>query len=60
MVGKIDLMKPYTFDAERLGYRPYYPEEDAQRAKMRCEAFDLVSAAKEKAAEPSSQAASVG
>ena len=25
-----DLMKPFTVDPERLGYRPYYPEEDAQ------------------------------
>lgn len=50
IVGKADLMKPYTVDPERLGYRPYYPEEDAQRAKMRREAFDLVDAARQKAA----------
>lgn len=50
VVGKADLMKPFTFDPEKLGYRPYYPEEDAQHAKMRREAFDLVSAAKAKAA----------
>ncbi len=50
VVGKADLMKPFTFDPEKLGYRPYYPEEDAQHAKMRREAFDLVSAAKTKAA----------
>jgi NADH-quinone oxidoreductase subunit I len=52
IVGKVDLMKPYTFDEKRLGYRPRYPEEEAQRAKMRRQAFDLVSAAKEKSQEP--------
>lgn len=52
VVGKVDLMKPFTFDEERLGYRPAYPEEDARRAKMRRQAFDLVSAAKDKAGEP--------
>ncbi len=46
IVGKADLMKPYTIDPERLGYRPYYPEEDAKHAEMRRQAFDLVSAAK--------------
>jgi len=46
VVGKADLMKPFTVDPERLGYRPYYPEEDAQRARMRREALDLVQAAK--------------
>jgi NADH-quinone oxidoreductase subunit I len=51
IVGKADLMKPFTVDPDRLGYRPYYPEEDAQRAKMRREAFDLVAAAKAKGAE---------
>lgn len=50
VVGKADLMKPFTFDPAQLGYRPYYPEEDAQHAKMRRDAFDLVSAAKAKAA----------
>jgi len=48
VVGKADLMKPYTVDPERLGYRPYYPEEAAQRAQMRRQAFDLVAAAKAK------------
>ncbi len=48
VVGKADLMKPYTFDPTRLGYRPYYPEEAEQRARMRQEAFDLVTAAKQK------------
>jgi len=46
IVGKADLMKPYTFDENRLGYRPRYPEEDRQRARMRREAFDLVEAAR--------------
>lgn len=46
IVGKADLMKPFTLDENRLGYRPVYPEEDAQRAQMRRQAFDLVAAAK--------------
>ena len=46
IVGKAQLMKPFTVDVQRLGYRPYYPEEDRQRAQMRREAFDLVSAAR--------------
>lgn len=50
IVGKADLMKPYTFNPDRLGYRPIYPEEQAQRDKMRRQAFDLVAAAKAKAA----------
>jgi NADH-quinone oxidoreductase subunit I len=49
IVGKADLMKPFTVDPERLGYRPYYPEEDVKHAQMRHQAFDLVSAAKAKA-----------
>ena len=50
IAGKADLMKPFTFDEDRLGYRPTFPEEDRMRAKMRTEAFDLVSAAKKAAA----------
>ena len=46
IVGKADLMKPYTVDRERLGYRPYYPEEERRRAQMRQQAFDLVRAAR--------------
>ncbi len=46
IVGKNDLMRPYTFDSSQLGYRPYYPEEDEERARMRREAFDLVEAAR--------------
>jgi len=60
IVGKADLMKPFTFDPAKLGYRPYYPEEDAQRAKMRREAFDLVAAAKAKAGTPSTRAVAGG
>jgi hypothetical protein len=40
-------MKPYTFDENRLGYRPLFPEEDAQRSKMRRDAFNLVEAARQ-------------
>jgi NADH-quinone oxidoreductase subunit I len=52
IAGKADLMKPFTVDAQRLGYRPYFPEEQRQRDQMRREAFDLVSAARERAGEP--------
>ena len=47
VVGKADLMKPYTVDDNRLGYRPRYPEEDAVRASMgerQHESFSLVDA----------------
>ena len=47
IVGKDELVKPYTFDPDRLGYRPKFPEEDVRRAQMRREAFDLVSAGDE-------------
>ncbi len=57
IVGKVDLMKPFTVDPSRLGYRPYYPEEDSKRAGMRREAFDLVAAAKSAAAKQSGTAA---
>jgi NADH-quinone oxidoreductase subunit I len=57
IVGKADLMKPFTVDEKQLGYRPIYPEEQAERARMRREAFDLVSAAKQKAGEPAPAAA---
>jgi len=56
VVGKRDLMKPYTFDENLLGYRPSFPEEDRQRAAMRTEAFNLVTAAKKAAGEPASAA----
>jgi NADH-quinone oxidoreductase subunit I len=48
IVGKADLMKPFTFDPGKLGYRPYYPEESEHRDGMRRAAFDLVAAAKAK------------
>ena len=57
IVGKNDLMKPFTFDENRLGYRPSFPEEDVQRAKMRRDAFDLVAAAKDARRKRASQAA---
>ena len=47
IVGKSDLMKPFTFDENRLGYRPSFPEEDVQRSKMRRDAFNLVDAARQ-------------
>jgi NADH-quinone oxidoreductase subunit I len=52
IVGKADLMKPFTVDPERLGYRPYYPEDDARRSQMRRQALDVVQAAKARAADP--------
>jgi NADH-quinone oxidoreductase subunit I len=56
VVGKADLMKPYTVDEKRLGYRPRYPEEEAEWAdqgKPRREAFSLVEAARRARMEPS-------
>jgi len=47
IVGKEDLMKPFTFDESQLGYRPLYPEEDAKRARMRRDAFNLVEEARQ-------------
>jgi NADH-quinone oxidoreductase subunit I len=47
IVGKSDLMKPFTFDENQLGYRPRFPEEDVQRSKMRRDAFNLVEAARQ-------------
>lgn len=64
VVGKADLMKPYTFDKERLGYRPRYPEEEVERAKLRREAFSLLDAARQAGAAappaPPPSAASAG
>jgi NADH-quinone oxidoreductase subunit I len=56
IAGKEDLMKPFSFDESRLGYRPRYPEEDLQRAKLRREAFNLVDAAR-RAGAPEARAA---
>jgi NADH-quinone oxidoreductase subunit I len=60
IVGKADLMKPYTVDRERLGYRPYYPEEQRKSAQMRTQAFDLVSAARGDAKQVTEQVSGVG
>lgn len=55
IVGKVDLMKPFTFDESQLGYRPRYPEEEEMRQRASAqgdagergaEPFDLVSAAR--------------
>jgi len=53
IAGKSDLMKPFAFDEKRLGYRPSFPEEDAARARMRRQAFDLVEAARQAQQAPS-------
>jgi len=47
IVGKEDLMKPFTFDENLLGYRPRFPEEDLKRARMRRDAVNLVEAARQ-------------
>jgi len=60
IAGKSDLMKPFTFDEDRLGYRPRFPEEDVQRAKMRREAFSLVEAARRARGEAPAGEASQG
>lgn len=46
IVGKADLMKPFTFDPERLGYRPVYPEERRGGAGAPEGVFSLVEAAR--------------
>ena len=50
IVGKSDLMKPFTVDEQRLGYRPASLEEDGRRATIRHQAFDLVVAARQASA----------
>jgi NADH-quinone oxidoreductase subunit I len=50
IVGKNDLLKPFTYDQKQLGYRPRYPEEDRERDRMRRQAFDVVAMAKQRAA----------
>ncbi|MFQ5527390.1 MAG: NuoI/complex I 23 kDa subunit family protein [Thermoanaerobaculia bacterium] len=45
---KEELSKPYTYDASRLGYRPRYPEEEAQRAAIREGVVDLVAEARQR------------
>jgi len=46
IVGKGDLMKPFYLRREPPGLPPRYPEEEAKRAKMRRDAFNLVDEAK--------------
>ncbi|HVS03396.1 MAG TPA: NADH-quinone oxidoreductase subunit I, partial [Thermoanaerobaculia bacterium] len=46
VVGKAELMKPFTVDPERLGYRPYYTEEGQLPQMGRSREFDLVEAAR--------------
>jgi NADH-quinone oxidoreductase subunit I len=57
---KEDLMKPYTYDESRLGYRPRYPEEEAHRASIREGVVDLVGEARRRhaAQHPPAEAAS--
>lgn len=40
VVGKADLMKPFTFDEQQLGYRPRYPEEEAARLQANARAME--------------------
>lgn len=47
---KDDLQKPYTYDESRLGYRPRYPEEEAQHAALRHGLVDLVEEARRRGA----------
>ena len=42
VVTKEELVKPFTYDTTRLGYRPRYPEEEKQRAALRDGVVDLV------------------
>lgn len=51
IVGKVDLMKPLTLDPNRLGYRPSFPEEQAQGDRLRRQAADLLRAGKAAPAE---------
>lgn len=51
IAGKSDLMKPFTYDENQLGYRPRFPEEDVQRAQKRREAFNLVAEARKAGAQ---------
>lgn len=46
IVGKEGLQQPFVLDPSRLGYRPSYPEEEAQRAEVRQGLLDLVEEAK--------------
>ncbi len=46
IVGKEQLQRPYVLDESRLGYRPFYPEEEVRRAEMRRGMVDLVEEAR--------------
>ncbi len=63
VVGKEVLQRPYALDASRLGYRPHYPEEEAQRARLRAGVVDLVEEARRRhreAPRPPPEAAGAG
>ena len=49
IVGIRELERPFSFNPERLGYRPTFPEEQAKRDRVRRDAFDLVTEAKKRA-----------
>jgi NADH-quinone oxidoreductase subunit I len=44
---KDDLQRPYTYDESRLGYRPSYPEEEAQRSALQAGVVNLVEEARQ-------------
>jgi NADH-quinone oxidoreductase subunit I len=44
---KEDLQRPYTYDESRLGYRPSYPEEEAQRSALQAGIVNLVEEARQ-------------
>ncbi len=54
---KEELQKPYTYDPSQLGYRPRYPEEEAQRALIREGIIDLVAEARRRQGDQQSPAA---
>lgn len=43
---KEELSKPFSYDPSQLGYRPRYPEEEAQRAAIREGVVDLLTEAR--------------
>jgi NADH-quinone oxidoreductase subunit I len=57
IVTKDELQKPFTYDPDRLGYRPRYPEEEALRAQareqLRAGSLDLVAEARRRQGEAS-------
>ncbi len=50
VVTKEELQKPYAYDESLLGYRPRYPEEEAQHAALRHGLVDLVEEARRQGA----------